>query len=157
MKQNFFAKLQFVKARDILHLLYFICALPISWGLRSFRNDIWLICEYEKEARDNGFYLFKYLRESHKELDLVYAIDKNCKDYEKVKDLGEVIQYGSLKHWVYYLAAKVNISSQKGGKPNAAVCYLLEVYGILKNVRVFLQHGVIMNDLPYLYYKRTKI
>lgn len=40
-----------------------------------------------------------------------------------------------------YLTAKVNISSQKGGKPNYAVCYLLEVYGILRNSRVFYNMG----------------
>ena len=68
-----------------------------------------------------------------------------------------MIQYSSYKHWAYYLAASKNISSQKGGKPNAAVCYLLEVYGILKNTRVFLQHGVICNDMPWCYYENTKM
>ena len=45
----------------------------------------------------------------------------------------------------------------KGGKPNYAVCYLLEVYGILRNSRVFLQHGVILTNIDFLYYKNTKM
>jgi hypothetical protein len=54
------------------------------------------------------------------------------------------------------LAASKNISSQKGGKPNAALCYILEIYRILKNKRIFLQHGIIENDLKWLYYKVSK-
>lgn len=87
----------------------------------------------------------------------MYAINKKSPDYARVKDLGPVVQYGSFMHWVYYLTASKNISSQKEGKPNAAVCYLLEVYGILKNRRIFLQHGIIMNNLEFLHYKNTKM
>ena len=93
---------------------------------------MWLVCEEYNEARDNGYWLYKYIRKAHPEQDVVYAINKESVDYEKIKNLGEVIQYGSIKHWAYYLAASINISSQKGGKPNAAVCYLLEVYGSFK-------------------------
>ena len=68
-----------------------------------------------------------------------------------------MIQYGSFRHWIYYLAASKNISSQKMGKPNAAICYVLEVYGILRNKRAFLQHGIITADLSFLYYPHTKM
>lgn len=37
---------------------------------------------------------------------VVYAINKESVDYEKIKNLGEVIQYGSIKHWAYYLAVR---------------------------------------------------
>ena len=50
-----------------------------------------------------------------------------------------------------------SISSQKMGKPNAAICYVLEVYGILRNKRAFLQHGIITADLSFLYYPHTKM
>lgn len=43
------------------------------------------------------------------------------------------------------------------GKPNAAICYVLEVYGILRNKRAFLQHGIITADLSFLYYPHTKM
>lgn len=150
-------KLERVRFSDILSFFTFLAAIPQALILKRKRPDLWLICEEFSEARDNGYWLFKYTRESHPEQDCVYAIDKNSVDYNKVKDLGEVIQYGSYKHWVYYLAASKNISSQKGGKPNAAVCYVLEVYGILKNKRVFLQHGITHNDVPWLHYDETKM
>ena len=154
---NLKEKFERVKIKDILSGFTMLAAIPQAIYLRKKRPDMWLICEEYNEARDNGYWLYKYIRQEHPEQDCVYAINKNSVDYEKVKDLGEIIQYGGYKHWVYYLAADKNISSQKGGKPNAAVCYVLEVYGILKNKRAFLQHGVICNDMPWCYYENTKM
>ena len=154
---NLKEKLERVKFKDILAIGTCVCAIPYALYLKKKRPDMWLICEDYNEARDNGYWLFKYIREQQPQQDVVYAINKKSVDYNRVKDLGEIIQYSSYKHWAYYLAASKNISSQKGGKPNAAVCYLLEVYGILKNARVFLQHGVICNDMPWCYYENTKM
>lgn len=154
---NLKEKFERVKFKDIVAIGTFLCAIPAAIQLKKKRPDMWLICEDYNEARDNGYWLYKYICEEHPEQDVVYAINKKSVDYNKVKDLGEIIQYGGYKHWVYYLAASKNISSQKGGKPNAAVCYFLEVYGLLKNVRVFLQHGVICNDMPWCYYENTKM
>lgn len=150
-------KLERVSLKDLWAIILFILAIPFACALKLKRGDMWLICEDYNEARDNGYWLFKYIREKHPEQDVVYAINRKSVDYIKVKDLGEVIQYGGFVHWVYYLAASKNISSQKGGKPNAAVCYVLEVYGLLKNTRIFLQHGVICNDMPWCYYENTKM
>lgn len=157
MEQSFWQKLQRVNLRDLLHILFFIMAFPISLIYKMFRKDLWLICDNENEARDNGYWLFKHIVENHKEQDVIYALNKKSPDYNKVKDLGKVVQYGSFMHWVYYLTASKNISSQKGGKPNAAICYVLEVYGIIKNTRIFLQHGIIKDDMPFLHYKNTKM
>ena len=155
---RFLEKLEFVRPADILSGFVMIGSIPYALYLKKKRKNMWLICEERDEARDNGYWLYKYICQAHPEQDVVYAINKNSVDYKNVKELGgEVIQYGSYKHWAYYLAASINISSQKGGKPNAAVCYLLEVYGILKNTRAFLQHGVIENDLPFLHYENTKM
>ena len=142
---------------DISHIFKFIIAWPIARIYRHRRRHIWLICEYKDEARDNAYWFFKYLTTEQKHIDAVYAINKKADDYKKVCDLGEIVQYGSFKHWIYYIAAEVNISSQKGGKPNAAVCYVLEVSGIWKNKRVFLQHGIILSELPYLFCKNARL
>lgn len=157
MEQSLWKKIQRVKIKDIGHIFLFLLAYPLALFYKKIRKDLWLICDNENEARDNGYWLFRYITEKHPEQDVMYAINKKSPDYERVKDLGQVVQYGSFLHWIYYLSASKNISSQKEGKPNAAVCYVLEVYGILKNTRVFLQHGIIMNDLEFLYYKNSKM
>lgn len=157
MEETFFQKLQRVKISDIGHIFLFLFAMPIALVYRLFRKDLWLICDNQNEARDNAYWLFKYIRENYPEQDIVYAISKQSQDYMRVKDLGKTVHYGSFRHWILYLTAKKNISSQKGGKPNAAVCYFLEVNGLLKNTRIFLQHGVIKDDMPWLYYENTKM
>ena len=121
MGQSFWQKLQRVKAKDIGNIFVFALALPVSAVYKRKRKDLWLICDNENEARDNGYWLFKYIREHHKEQDVMYAINKKSPDYARVKDLGPVVQYGSFMHWVYYLTASKNISSQKEGKPKASV------------------------------------
>ena len=156
MKQNFWTKIKEVSIKDFLHFFLFLFALLPAYIYKRIRGNIWLICENEQEARDNGYWLYRYIRQSHPECDVVYAINPNSQDAGRVNKLGQVISYGTFKHWIYYLAAEVNISTQKGGKPNAAVCYFLEVYGFGKNIRVFLQHGIIMNDLPFCHYENAK-
>ncbi len=155
--QSFFSKFKNVKLRDIGHIFLFLAALPIALIYKRKRRDLWLLCDNGNEASDNGYVLFKYICENHPEQDAVFAVCKNSADFGKVKSTGKLVKYGSFRHWVLYLTARVNISSQKGGKPNYAVCNLLEVYGILKNSRVFLQHGPTMNNVEFLHYKNTKI
>lgn len=157
MEQKILEKLKMVKLSDLIHIFKFLIALPLSLIYRQKHRDLWLICDYEMEARDNPYWLFKYIREVHPEQEIIYAINPKSPDHARVAALGPTVAYGSLKHWICYLAASKNISSQKGGKPNAAVCYALEVSGLLKNTRIFLQHGIIKDDLSYLYYKNTKM
>lgn len=157
MEQNFFQKFKRVKLQDLMHIILYVLAIPFGLILRLYRKNIWLLCDTRYEAGDNAFWLFQYIKLNEPSIEAVFALDKNSNDYEKVSQVGLVIPYGSFKHWVYYLAAERNISSQKMGKPNAAICYVLEVYGLLKNKRAFLQHGIITADLPFLHYPNTKM
>ena len=155
---RFVQKLRYVKIGDILSFFTMLSAYPYAMILKKKRPHIWLFCEDRNEARDNGFWLYRYTCRFHPETDAVYAIEMDSQDLEKVRQIGrEVIPWGGIRHWAYYLAAEKNISTQKDGKPNAALCYLLEVYGIRKNKRAFLQHGITHNDVEFLYYKNTKM
>ena len=146
----------FIKWRDIGHL--FLAAFILPWALlaKIFVRNFWLVCEEKNEARDNGYWFYRWVRENRPKQKIAYAINKKSPDYAKVKNLGKIISYGSLSHWFWYIVADKNISSQKGGKPNAAVCYLFEVVlKMRRKNRVFLQHGVIINRLDWLYYRNT--
>lgn len=157
MEQTFWEKIKRVKLKDILHIFKFLLAWIITRFMRGRHKNLWLFCDTENEARDNGYWLYKYVRENHPEQEAVFAINDKSPDWERAAVLGKTVPYGSLKHWIYYLLAEKNISSQKMGKPNAAICYFLEVYGILKNIRIFLQHGIITANLTFLYYPHTKM
>ncbi|MBQ3213403.1 MAG: CDP-glycerol glycerophosphotransferase family protein [Clostridia bacterium] len=151
-------RFKFVKFKDLLSIFWLIIAFIPAIIAKIFIRDFWLVCEDKNEARDNGYWFFRYLRLNQPKQKCAYAINKKSVDYNKVKSLGKVIQYGSLSHWFWYIVADKNISSQKGGKPNAAVCYLLEVcLKMRKNNRVFLQHGVTKADAKWLYFKNTNM
>ena len=152
--------LKYIKFRDLFTPIIFLIILPCSLIFKLINKiknkNIWLICESGTTARDNGYYFYKYLKENHKELSTYYVIDKKSNDYKLVKELGNIIQYKSFKHWLYYLSATYNISSQKNGNPNQVFFYVLHVFfGLYKN-RIFLQHGIIKDYLSYLTYKNTK-
>ena len=149
--------LNYVLPRDFLSAWKLPAAVVAALFLRRKRRNLWIVSEDPMEARDNGYWFFRYVREHHPEQDCVYAIRRRAPDYPKVSALGETVEYGSLRHWVLYLTSTVQISSQKSGDPNAPVFYALQVYGLLKNRRLFLQHGVTKDDVKWLYYSETKI
>ncbi len=146
----------YIKIEDILSLFVVAIIFPFALIAKIFIRNFYLVCEDKNEARDNGYWFFKWVRENQPKQKIAYAINKKSVDYAKVKDLGKVISYGSISHWFWYIVADKNISSQKGGKPNAAVCYFFEVVlGLRKNNRVFLQHGITINKGDWLFYKNT--
>lgn len=155
--RQFYKRIKFVRVGDLLGIIPMIFSWVVSLIYRFWHHNVWLICERREDARDNGYWFYKYLIENHKDIEAVYAIDKHSPDFNKVAALGKVVQFGSFAHWVYYWVAKRNISSQKEGKPNAAICFVLEVFLGLRNNRVFLQHGITKDNARWLYYDVSKI
>ena len=154
---NFTSRLKFIKFSDILQIVPMIVGAICAIFVRLNHRNIWLVCERKSDARDNGYWFFKFMREQHPEIETIYAIDKKSPDYKKVAPLGKVIQFGSLSHWLYYWAAKKNVSSQKEGKPNAALCFILEVYLDFRKNRAYIRHGIVKDDQKWVYYDVTKM
>ncbi len=141
----------------ILTLLFVY--LPMYTYVRLFhkRRQCWLIAERPDEARDNGYVLFKWIREHHPEIKEVYAIDKKSQDYNNVKDLGETVQYGSLRHWFLYFSASICCASiWRICAPNDWCYFIMRDILPPKSKRVYLKHGIIKDSLPYLRKKRLK-
>ena len=140
---------------DILKVL--IC-LPIGY-LLHYKKDIYIICERGTDARDNGYHMFKYMIEHHPDKNVYYIIDKNSADYHKVANLGQVIDYKSWKHVLYFIAARKKISSHYlGYAPGVPYRFQkLQRYLKVPGKHIFLQHGVIYNDLIGLHADQSKI
>ena len=145
------SRLKFIKLSDILQIGPMLIGAIGAPIIKLMHRNIWLVCERKSDARDNGYWFFKYMREQHPEIETIYAIDKESPDYKRVSPLGKVIQFGSLTHWLYYWAAKKNISSQKEGKPNAALCMLIEVFLRFRQNRVYLKHGIIKDYQQWVF------
>ena len=158
--KKFRDSLKYIKINDIISIFVFIFMIIPSFIFRLVNvirgKRLLLIMEDGQSARDNGYHLFKYIRTIHPEDYCFYVINKKSNDYEKVKNFNNIINYRSLKHWLFYMSARYNISTQKNGNPNASIFYVIHViFGFYKN-RVFLQHGITKDDSPWLYYKNTK-
>ncbi len=152
----FFDRLKDVKVKDLFAFFPMVISLLLCPFFKKKYRNSWLICEEKEEARDNGYWFFRKMRENHPDQKCIYAIDKKSVDYKKVRDLGQVISYGSILHWIVYFCCEFNISSQKGGKPNAAICAFIELNDWHNAHNIFLQHGIIINDLRWLYADRSR-
>ncbi len=115
-----------------------------------YRNKrIWFYMDFPTIADDNGMHLFKYsIKQNEKNIKKYFVIDKNTPYYEKMKKIGPVIAYHSMKHRILGLFAEKIITSHPdnnyiyafwGHYPNFA--------GLLKSSTIFLQHGITLNNI----------
>lgn len=110
---------------------------------------IWFYMDFPTIADDNGMHLFKYsVNQNDKGIKKYFIIDKSSADHEKMKKIGPVIAYHSIKHRVLGLFTEKIITSHPdnnyiyafwGHYPNFA--------GILKSSTIFLQHGITLNNI----------
>lgn len=142
--------------RDIIDLIFLPIILIINVFVCYFikKKNIWLIQEDSNEACDNGYILYKYIKENECNINCYYVINYKVKDYLKVRDYGTTIKYKSLKHWLYYLNSKVIISSQNHANPLPIFFHVLHQKNIIKIPRVFLQHGITKDFMPNFHYSK---
>ena len=131
--------------------------------LKSSGKPIWLVSDRSDSADDNGMALFEYLmrsdetaslRASH---DIRFIIGSGSPAYQKMKQLGPVVEASSDMHKALYVASEMVISS-------AADEWVRNPLGadrkyfrdLIDNRFVFLQHGVIKDDLSGWLYKLYK-
>ena len=143
-----------VKATFIIMFTFLI--FPFA-RIFLWHKKIWIVSEYGYEARDNGFIFFKYIRERHPEINCYYAIDYKSSDYNKVKSFGNIINFGSFKHFLYFCAARYLISSKTQGFCPSYYLTLLRKKIHLWGKYVFLQHGITYNNQTMLYKKEAKL
>ena len=131
---------------------------PVLKINKQYKN-LWLICERKTDARDNGYHFFKYIRENHPKVNAVYIIEKKSPDYMRAANLGQTVCPNTLKHMLMFACAKVCISTHiMGYAPDTyRFAKLDEKFGMVHTKKVFLQHGIIKDDLKELYYPNVKL
>ncbi len=114
------------------------------------RKPIWLISDRWNRAGDNGEALFRWVRENHsREIDAYYVLERGSSDYKRLSKIGPVVEPLSHLHKSLYLRSDFVISSQADEVYiNPFPNYQYPYADIVANKRfVFLQHGVIKDDL----------
>lgn len=151
-------KLKFVVKSfiDVIILLYY--RIKFIFLLKK-DNDTWLISERGNDARDNGYWFYKYMKENHPEISIKYVIDSKSPDVDKIS-MEDRIQYRSREHYYYLLYSKYLISAEiMGFSPNEQLYYRLNKYNFLKlkGKKIFLQHGITGGFNSYLLPQNTKL
>ena len=149
IKQELKALVHIVKEREtgfekaVPFRIIYMLAYPF---LRN--KKIWFYMDRPNESDDNGLALFKYSMKQNEKIDKYFILDSHNKEFDNIKKIGKVIPYKSIKHRILGLFVENIITSHPdneiiypfwGGYPFFA--------GLLKSNNIFLQHGILKDDI----------
>lgn len=129
--------------------------LPIA-KLKYGKKHIWLICERGNDARDNGYHMFRYLRKEHPEINAYYVITGDSVYLDKVSGLGNVVHPHTLDYWLKYISAEKILTAFDPLTPTGNKRFAEYVAVKSRQKTIFLQHGIIANDMPYYYKEQSR-
>lgn len=137
--------------------------LSVSFVIALFykRKQIWLVAERGVDARDNGYWLFKYMKENHPEVEIYYIISNNSPDRVKMIQWEDsLLEYKSIKHYVLLWRATYLISSHvQGYFPYAGLgLWLKKVFAFYRNKKhIGIKHGITKDYMSFLDYSNTTL
>ncbi|WP_261006953.1 CDP-glycerol glycerophosphotransferase family protein [Staphylococcus haemolyticus] len=129
--------------------------------IKKFNNKkVWLFVDRLEKAGDNAEALFDYVYKNQKDVTPFFLINSSSPDYIKLRNKygSKVVGFNSKKHHLLMFKAEKVFSSH-------SEAYLNNPFGTIngKFIRelldfefVFLQHGILQNDLSTLLHKRNK-
>lgn len=130
---------------SFLMVTFLIISLPLRFNKKY--KDLWLIGERPEEARDNGYWLYKWILENKPETNVRFVLKKTSVDYEKMPRKDLIIEPGSAKHYIYYILCKYSVSTHMHGVcPGKSFCIPFLPF-MRKKKTVFLQHGITQNRI----------
>ena len=121
--------------------------------LKSKKRKYYLFNDRLLYGDDNGEQLFKYINENHSKFArrCFFVLDKNSSSIGRIKKIGKVLKYGSFNHKLKFLNSRMVISSHASYLDNCFNPFNKQEMDLYKDIInkkfVFLQHGIIMNDV----------
>lgn len=137
--------------------------LAVAYVVALFykRKRIWLVTERGVDARDNGYWFFRYLKESHPEIASYYIISSDSPDRKKMdawkKDL---LDYRSFAHYVMLWRASMLASTHvQGYFPFVGLgLWVKKVFpAYRRKCHVDLKHGITKDHMSFLDYSNTRL
>lgn len=101
----------------------------------------WLFIDRKDVADDNAEHLYRYVAAQQPEFPIYFILSPQSRDWARLQKEGfHLLPYGSKEHYRAYCHCDTIVSSQIGAEP------FFET-GPYEKRYIFLQHGVIYNDL----------
>ena len=115
------------------------------------KKEIWLINDRSNRAGDNGESFFRYLKTKNPcNIKYYFVISDKCSDYQRIKNLGDILILGSKKYNETFIKADKLISSVSNqwvenpfGEDRK---YLIDLFHY---DFIFLQHGISKDDVSF--------
>lgn len=107
-------------------------------------KDAWLFMDRDVWADDSAEVLFKWVSKNHREINAIFAVNKDTPEYIRLKRMGlKVVPFGGLRYKAILNTCQFFISSHIDN---------YQLKGLLKDkersfLYAFLQHGVIKDDI----------
>lgn len=161
--------------REIIRLIFlglsylkeiFCLLLFYKHAKNKYKNrNIWLISERGTEARDNGAWLFKYIRTNYPDQEVYYVISADSSDLKNIEQYGNILYSNTHRHRLMFYGAKVLISAHVMGGFTTNLSFYLHLNRNkwfrewFKDNRkiVFLQHGITKDDYQPYYKENTQL
>lgn len=143
----------FCYLKELLAMLFFKLLGTLCRAFLPAYRHVWLVSERGSDARDNGYWFYRYLRTEHPETNAHYIITSDSSDAAKITALGGAVQKGSFQHYLlYYCADRLIGTHVQPCAPDLMVHYHLASKGIrARGKQIFLQHGIIMSEMQWMH------
>ena len=122
------------------------------------QKEIWLFSDRADKADDNGEAMFRYVCENMPDVDAYFIVREDSPDYSRLAEVGNVVPFLSEEHKRLHLLCSYNLSAQADLQSfNPFKEDYAPFRDLLQSQKfVFLQHGVIKNDISR-WFNRTNI
>lgn len=135
------------------------------YGIKKYKKVFWYRFFNKKNKKyylfndrlhvgdDNAEALFKYICENEKEFakNCYFVLTKDSNAIPRLKKIGKVIKYGSIKHKIKFINCKMVISSHASYVSSCFNPFKEEEMDMYKDIIskqfVFVEHGIAMNDI----------
>ena len=115
-----------------------------EWGEYAQQGDVWIIMDRDTQADDNGEHFYRYMKKNHPDQECYFALRRDSADWDRLCNEGfNLLEFGSKKHEKMLKSCSTIISAH-------ADAYVHSYFGDnfhQSKKYVFLQHGVIKDDL----------
>ena len=154
LENNYCKELERIEKKELIS----IRELAIQYSKKPKKKEIWLINDRYNKAGDNGEFFFRYLKNKNPEdINFYFVISKNCSDYQRMKDLDNILDVGSKEYNLTFLNADKIISSSANSWVDNPFGedrkYLIDLYHF---DLIFLQHGISKDDVSNFLHKFMK-